>query len=164
MPSKKPRPKPRLTMNTSVKKPDPIYCKSHPTDEMVFSPAHGYWSCTVTTCDRRQYPKVVLDESGPAVVGEGPLEILCYRDPKTKDIQYVLRGTQNNVVLDVTDNWRKCYRCGAQVHRQKQYAKKRHSATRPERKVLFGNICRLRIRNGGEIKYGNLHSIKKKMK
>jgi hypothetical protein len=75
-------------------------CSVH-KEAMAFNVAGGYWACTEQGCILRQYPQVELVQSGPAVVGTGPLELLLYKDDKGK-MAAALRARGNNVVMDIT--------------------------------------------------------------
>jgi hypothetical protein len=72
---------------------------------MVFNTAGGYWSCPEPGCNRRMYPKADLDRfGGPAVVGQGPFELMIYKDREAEfGRSTVIRATVNNVVMDLTD-------------------------------------------------------------
>lgn len=73
---------------------------------MKFDPAEGAWRCQERGCDVRLFPKTIVENDGVPTVGVGPLEILEYTD-NDNIVNYVLRATGNNIVIDITDHVRK---------------------------------------------------------
>lgn len=83
-------------------------CSNHQT-RMTYDVAGGYWSCSVEDCPIRQYPQVALAQSGPSVVGTGPLELLVYKDEQG-EMAAALRSRGNNVVMDITPHLSKMFK------------------------------------------------------
>lgn len=81
---------------------EPVLCDEHHA-AMKFVPSQGYWACEFPGCTRKKYPVAEVEEAGIPIVGQGPLELMIYKDkdsPTGRTI--ILRSKVNNVIMDVT--------------------------------------------------------------
>ncbi len=88
-----------VAVNPSVTRKPPV-CTAHQAD-LVFDPAEGAWCCVASGCPTKKYPKAALENDGYPMVAKGALELVEYVD-EDKVIHFLIRSTENNMVMDVT--------------------------------------------------------------
>jgi len=61
------------------------------------------WECPRQGCAQVVFPKATV-ENGRPVLGRGEVELFRMLNPDTGQYHYLLRSSENNVMIDITEN------------------------------------------------------------